>query len=213
MEISVGEALQLARENNPTFLELRQQILEAEQVVDKTKKEALFNASFGASIGFNQVANNFKNAYRDLLQQDIVSVSLSIPLIDWGVRKGKYNVAKNNLNIAYISAQQEELTVEEEVIMTVSDFNIQQGLILSAEEALDLAIMAYMEIKQRFMIGKSDLNSLTLSLQRQQEAQRNYISALQNYWLSYYKIRKLTLHDFDTGLSLSNTFDYKHGIQ
>lgn len=122
-------------------------------------------------------------------------------------------MAKNNLNIAYISAQQEELTVEEEVIMTVSDFNIQQGLILSAEEALDLAIMAYMEIKQRFMIGKSDLNSLTLSLQRQQEAQRNYISALQNYWLSYYKIRKLTLHDFDTGLSLSNTFDYKHGIQ
>ncbi|MCC8197644.1 MAG: TolC family protein [Tannerellaceae bacterium] len=213
MEISVDEALQLARENNPTFLELRQQILEAEQVVDKTKKEALFNASFGASIGFNQVANNFKNAYRDLLQQDIVSVSLSIPLIDWGVRKGKYNVAKNNLNIAYISAQQEELTVEEEVTMTVSDFNIQQDLILSAEEALDLAIMAYMEIKQRFMIGKSDLNSLTLSLQRQQEAQRNYISALQNYWLSYYKIRKLTLHDFDTGLSLSNTFDYKHGIQ
>ncbi|MCD7977788.1 MAG: TolC family protein [Tannerellaceae bacterium] len=213
MEISVDQAIQLARENNPAFLELRQQILEAQQIVDKTKKEALFNASFGASVGFNQVANNFRNAYRDLLQQDIVSVSLSIPLIDWGVRKGKYNVARNNLNVTRISAQQEELTVEEEVIMTVSDFNIQQNLILSAEEALDLAQMAYAETKQRFLIGSSDLNSLTLSLQRQQEAQRNYISALQNYWLSYYKIRKLTLHDFETGISLSHTFDYKHGIQ
>ena len=42
----------------------------------------------------------------------------------------------------------------------------------------------------------------------QQEAQRNYITALQNYWLSYFKIRKLTLHDFENGVSLSDAFDY-----
>lgn len=212
MVISVDEALQQARGNNPKFLGLRQQILEAEQQVDKTKKEAMFNASVSASIGFNQVADNLKDAYRDPLQQDVVSVSVSIPLVDWGVRKGKHNIAKNNLNVTQISARQEELTVEEDVIMTVGDFNIQQNLIGSAEEALDLSIMAYTQTKQRFMIGKADINSLTLSLDRQQTAQRNYISALQNYWLSYYKIRKLTLHDFETGVSLSNEFDYKNGL-
>lgn len=212
MMISVDEALNLARENNPTFLGLKQGILEAEQQVDKTKKEAMFNASVNASIGFNQVANKLKDAYRDPLQQDIVSVSVSIPLVDWGVRKGKHNIARNNLNVTQISARQEELTVEEDVIMTVGDFNIQQALIVSAEEALDLAIMAYAETKQRFMIGKVDINSLTLSLNRQQDAQRNYISALQNYWLSYYKIRKLTLHDFVTGVSLASEFDYKNGL-
>ena len=57
--------------------------------------------------------------------------------------------------------------------MTVSDFNIQQQLIASAEEALDLSILAYNETKQRFIIGKADINSLTLSLNRQQQAQRN----------------------------------------
>lgn len=164
MQISVDEALVLARENNPKFLGLRQEIMEAEQQVDKTKKEAMFNASINASIGFNQVASKLKDAYRDPLQQDIVSVSVSIPLVDWGVRKGKHNIAKNNLNVTQISARQEELTVEEDVIMTVGDFNIQQNLISSAEEALDLALMAYSETKQRFMIGKADINSLTLSL-------------------------------------------------
>lgn len=49
---------------------------------------------------------------------------------------------------------------------------------------------------------------LTLSLNRQQEAQKNYIQALQNYWLNYYKIRKLTLHDFESGMSLSDRFDF-----
>ncbi len=128
--------------------------------VDKTKKEAMFNASINASIGFNQVATKLSDAYRDPLQQDMVSVSVSIPLVDWGVRKGKHNIAKNNLNVTQISARQEELTVEEDVIMTVGD----------------------------------------------------YISALQNYWLSYFKIRKLTLHDFETGISLAREFDFTHGL-
>lgn len=213
VDLSVDKALTLARENNPKFLGLQQDILEAEQEADKTKKEALFNAALSASIGFNQVADKFGDAYRHPLQQDLVSISVSVPLVDWGVRKGKHNIAKNNLNVTRISARQEELSLEEDVIMTVGDFNIQQDLIGSAEEALDLAILAYRETKQRFMIGKADINSLTLSLNRQQEAQRNYISALQNYWLSYYKIRKLTLHDFETGLSLGRSFDFAHPVE
>lgn len=60
MQISVDEALALARENNPKFLGLRQEIMEAEQQVDKTKKEAMFNASINASIGFNQVSSKLK---------------------------------------------------------------------------------------------------------------------------------------------------------
>ena len=140
---------------------MRQEVLEAEQQVDKTKKETLFNASLNASIGFNQVATQFKEVYKNPLQQDLVSISISIPLIDWGVRKGKYNIAKSNLNVTQLSARQTEVTLKEDVIMTVGDFNVQQNLIASAEEALDIAIMAYNETKQRFMIGKADINSLT----------------------------------------------------
>lgn len=211
VEIMADDALARARENNPTYLEQRQNVLEAERDVDKTKKESRFNASFNASVGFNQVAGNLRSAYRDLLQQDLVSVSVSIPLVDWGVRKGKYNMARNNLNVVKIAARQEEISLEEDVVMTVSDFNVQQDLVNSAEEALELAELAYDQTRRRFIIGQADINSLTLSLNRQQEAQKNYIEALQNYWLNYYKIRKLTLHDFETGLSLTDRFDFNRG--
>ena len=207
--LPVDEALSHARENNPRFLDLRRQILEAGQQVDKTRKEALFDASVSASIGFNQVANTFSEAYRSPLQQDVVSVSVSIPLVDWGVRKGKYNIARNTLNVTQISARQEEVSIEEDLIMTVGDFNVQQQLISSAEEALDLAQMAYAETRQRFIIGKADINSLTLSLNRQEEAERNYVRALRNYQLSYYKIRKLTLYDFELHIPLTRKFDYE----
>ncbi|WP_304649401.1 TolC family protein, partial [uncultured Duncaniella sp.] len=208
VEIPADLALEYAKENNPTLLGHRQTILEGEREVSRTKAESMFNASVNASVGFNQVADNFSGAYRSPLRQDLVSVSISVPLIDWGVRKGKVNMAKNNLNVSRIAARQDELSIEEDIIMTISDYDVRQRLISSASEALDLADMAYLQTQQRFIIGKADINSLTLSLNRRQEASKNYISALQNFWLSHYKIRRLTLHDFETGLSLSEQFDF-----
>ena len=205
MDISVDAALMHARENNPDFLGDRQNILEAERSFDQAKKSAVFDASFSASFGLNNVANTFIDSYRKPLQQNIVSIGVTIPLVDWGVRKGKVNVARNTLNVTKISVQQKEVSLEQDIVMTVNDFNVQQDMIHSAEEALKLANMAYNTTKERFIIGKADINSLTLSLNRQNEAQKNYISFLQNYWLSYYKIRKLTLFDFERGERLQLT--------
>lgn len=212
ISIPIDKALQFANENNPDILGYKKEILEAEKELDRTSKESAFKASLSLSAGFNQVANNLINAYRNPLQQNIVSVSLSVPILDWGVRKGQKNMARNNLNVTRISVQQAQLNLQQDIIVTVDDFNIQQDMINSAEEALDLAISAYSATKQRFMIGKSDINSLTLSLNRQKDAQKNHISALQNYWDSYYRIRKLTLYDFERQQPLSYLFDKMNNV-
>ena len=86
MEIPIDEALKWGRNNNPQLLGLKQNVLEAERSVDKTKQESRFNASVNASIGFNQVAYIFGDVYHKPMQQDLVAVSVSIPLLDWGVR-------------------------------------------------------------------------------------------------------------------------------
>ena len=202
MEISAEEALELCRENNPDFLGNLQNVLEAERDLEKENKSSKFDASFSASFGFNNTAETFIDSYRKPLQQNIVTFSLSIPLIDWGVRKGRVNMARNNLNVTKISVQQQETSLEQEVIMTVSDFNKQQDMISNAEETMNLANSLYEITKERFIIGRANINSLTLSLNRQQSAQKNYISTLRDYWRSYYKIRKLTLYDFEKGEKL-----------
>lgn len=202
LTVSADEALQWCKANNPQLIELKQSILEAERQVSKTKSESRFNASINASVGFNQAAERLREVYRDPMRQDLVSVSVAVPLIDWGVRKGKHNMAQNTLNVTKISARQGELTLEEEVIMTVGEFNSQQAFMRSASEALDLSVLAYEQTRQRFVIGKVDVNSLMLARNRQQQAQQNYITALQKYWTHYYKIRRLTLYDFVHNTSL-----------
>lgn len=208
LDISIDKAILMARMNNPIILKQRQNVLEAEQNVDKTKRESRFNASIGASIGLNQYDENIGKAYRNPMQQEVVTLSVKIPLVDWGVRKGKHNMAVNDLNVIRISSEQEIVNLEEEIIMTVNDFNTQQVMITSAEEALELSVIVYNETKQRFIIGKADMNSLTLANNRHQEAQRNYISTLKNYWVNFYKIRKLTLYDFVTDCSLVEKIEF-----
>lgn len=212
-KVSPEQALLLARENNPDYLQYKQAMLEAEREVDRTKKSSAFDASVSASVGFNQVADNLTDVYFNPLRQDVVRVGVTIPLVDWGVRKGRYNMAKSNLNVARFSVEQSVTDLEQDVVMTVSDFNVQQNLISSAREAMKLATMAYESTKERFIIGKADISSLTLSHNRLNVAQKNYISALRDYWLSYFKLRKLTLFDFEKNTALAYEFDNLLNIQ
>lgn len=211
--VSEIEAVNRARANNPSLMAKKQSVMESKRDVSKLKIESLFNASFIASVGYNQVANKFADGYRHPLRQDIVSVSLSIPLVDWGVRKGKYNVALNNLNLAQIAVKQEEQSLEQDVMITVRDLESRQRLVVSASDALDLAERAYAQTQKRFIIGQADMNSLTLSNSRKQEANRNYISSLKNCWLSIYKIRKLTLYDFSINQPIELQFDSTLGTK
>ncbi|MBR4402779.1 MAG: TolC family protein [Flavobacteriales bacterium] len=205
-------ALRHAMNNNPEILNMKRRELEAQSNVQRTKVESRFSANLTAAVGFNQAAYDFTGAYKNLNRQDRVYLSLNIPLVDWGVARGRYNMARSNYDITKVSIEQDRISLEQDVIMTVEDFNIQQGLINSASQALALAKDAYSNTMQRFIIGQADVNAISLSLQRQNTAQEAYINALRNYWLSYAKIRRLTLYDYVLDRSLSEGFDRMYGV-
>ena len=119
-------------------------------------------------------------------------------------------MAKNNLNVTEISANQREIKIEEDVLMTVSDFNIQKKQIASAREAYEISDRNYARSQERFLIGSGDINTLTRIYQSQVDARRNYIIALENYWTSYFTIRILTLYDFEYDMPIINTIESKY---
>jgi len=206
-KISTEEATVYMKEFNPDILSNRQQILESKQAVEQSRKMGGFDANVSASVGFNQAGNSFKEAYTNPSRQDVANITLTIPIVDWGIRKGQVAMAKNNLKITQLTIEQKERNLESELEETVLQFNKQQFLLKKAEEALSMAITAYDINKQRFIVGKVDVNTLSFSLNRRMDAQRNYLSILGNYWKDYYTIRKLTLFDFERQEKLSEQFD------
>lgn len=206
-------ALQMMHKNSYMISLQMQNVLLHEQNLDKVKKQTRFSASLRASVGFNQESEEFKDVYRDPMRQELVSVSVSVPLLDWGVGRGRRNVARGELNVAQVEAQQKIVELEQDVVLTINELDIRRNLLYNSEEAYKLAYDAYNETRQRFQTGSGDVASLTLAQQRLLTAQNSYIESMLNYWVCYYEFRQLTLYDPLTGFSLSEQFDFNNLIE
>lgn len=196
LHINAAEAIAYARENNPQYLESRQTTAEARREAERARVEKNLSVSLDASIGLNQVADRFADAYRHLLSQDMATVTLSIPLKDWGKRRNAYLAAQSHVEAAERAEQERARDTELDVALTVADFNERQAIVETARQALTIAEDAYAQTLQRFIRAQADAYSLSVAQSHWQTARQNQIASLQNYWLAYYHLRRLTLYDY-----------------
>lgn len=203
MHIDATEAIALARENNPTYLAKRQTTAEARREAERAKVEKNFSVSLDASVGLNQVADNFSEAYRNLLSQDKATITLSIPLKDWGKRKNAYLAACSTVDVAERAEQESARDIELEVALTVADFNERQSIVETSRQALTIAEDTYAQTLQRFIRAQANAYDLSLAQSHWQTARQNQIASLQNYWLSYFHLRRLTLYDYQHNKSIT----------
>ena len=170
MHIDATEAIALARENNPTYLAKRQTTAEARREAERAKVEKNFSVSLDASVGLNQVADNFSEAYRNLLSQDKATITLSIPLKDWGKRKNAYLAARSTVDVAERAEQESARDIELEVALTVADFNERQSIVETSRQALTIAEDTYAQTLQRFIRAQANAYDLSLAQSHWQTA-------------------------------------------
>ena len=196
LHVDAKEAIQHARENNPQYLSSREAVTEARRDAERARIEKNFSVSLDASVGLNQVADRFADAYRHLLSQDMATITLSVPLKDWGKRKNAYLAARSTVEAKERAEQEAARDTELDVVLTVADFNERQDIVETARQALTIAEDAYAQTLQRFIKAQADAYSLSVAQSHWQTARQNQIASLQNYWLTYYHLRRLTLFDY-----------------
>jgi hypothetical protein len=206
-QVNFEGALQQAQQDNPDILNYQQQLLESASDLEKTRRQSLWNASISASYGLNQQSPALFGAYQNPLDQQRATISLTVPIVDWGQRKGKINMAKRNFEVTKLTMEQAAIDFRQQIMIAVTNFNMQYDIVKSAHETQMVAKQAYEITKQRFLIGKADVNSLGLALNRQDQANLDYLGALRSYWKYYYTLRQLTLYDFKNKKTLSQNMD------
>ncbi|RIH65558.1 TolC family protein [Mariniphaga sediminis] len=207
LKVKVGEAVDMALVNNPEMLNQQRRLLEEDRKVNQAKSENGVSGDLFALYGLNQNANDFNKVYQNPLDRQRLRVGVDIPILDWGRRKGKLAMAKSNREVVRISVNQEKMDFEQNVIMNVMEFNLQGNQVRNAAKADTIAQLGYNVTQQRFLIGKVDVTKLNLARNDQDQARRAYIRALRSFWDYYFTIRRLTLHDFENNVSLSEDFD------
>ncbi|MBO4565901.1 MAG: TolC family protein [Bacteroidales bacterium] len=196
LRVDAAEAVEHARENNPNFIEYQVALEEARRDAEKARIEKNLNLSLDVSVGMNQVSDRFSTAYARPLMQDMAVVSVSVPLLDWGKRKSAWQAAVSRVEATERAAMESARDTELDVRLTVNEFNERLAIIETARQALEIAEDVYTQTLQRFIKGQADVYNLSLAQSYWQSARQNSIASLQNYWLSYYNLRRLTLYDY-----------------
>ena len=171
-------------------------LLNAESDVAYAKASRGFSFALNARFGMSQTGPEFPAAYKDLLDQEVVGISFSIPLFDWGLGQGKVQKAKAAQEVVKAQVQQSENDYRRQMFTAVCQFNNQRQQCLVSHKAMLIAAERYDLTMHRFREGNASVTDLNMAQTENDSAQRQYISDLRNFWIYYYTLRKYTLFDF-----------------
>jgi outer membrane protein TolC len=195
--IAASEALAEARKNSSTSLEFQERLITAESEVSRVKMDGRFDADLSLEFGLTQSGPELSGVYKEPLDQEQVNLTFSVPILDWGRSRGLINVKESNFELEQTSVEQEILDFEQSVFLSVMEFNMQKDQLYIAAKADTVAQKRYDVTQKRYMIGQvNDVLELNNAQIDNDTERKGYYSALRNYWVNYYQLRKITLYDF-----------------
>ena len=125
-----------------------------------------------------------------------LSQTMTIPIYDWGMGRGKVRMARTDVEITKTQIEQANIEFAHDVRTKVLQFNNQAEQCRTSLRAQDIAAERYDIMKRRFENGAVTVTELNTAQEEFESAQHQYISQLQQFWTDYYGIQKLTLYDF-----------------
>lgn len=196
VSIKYEDVLDHALRNNAFASSIRRRQLQADYSVAMAKGN-LRQVTLHAQVGFTGSSQQtLRTAYDNLKDNQIVQVGVSIPLVDWGKRRGQVKVAESNREVTKSRLRQETANFHQDLFILTEQFNNQSRQLNIAREADKIAEKRYRTNVETFMIGKISTLDLNDAQTSKDQARQNRISELYSYWYYYYQLRSITLWDF-----------------
>ncbi len=173
----------------------------SEVQADRRVTEARLNNGLGATIqaayGFNATGDQARLAYQDLQEARQFSLSVEIPLVQWGVRGESIQAAKAD-------REQVQNVNRQALAQTAQDAHFAALQLDQARRTLDISAKADTVAGRRFdvalnryVVGRIAVDNLYIAQSEKDQALGAFVQALRGYWLAYYGLRRSTLYDFE----------------
>lgn len=196
LEVAPQAAVDQALRNRADVLAMDLQALEAEREVARARRSSSFSANLSASYGLNQTAPVLNDVYTNLLNQQRVNISFQVPLFHWGQGRAEREAALASLRQTEQEITLQHKTLQQEVYFEALQFDQLQQQVRIAAKADTIATRRFEVAKNRYTIGKIDITDLFNAQREKDNARQSYVQTLRQYWISYYRLRRLTLFDF-----------------
>lgn len=193
--VAVREALRNL--STVTDAELRQ--VQGDRAVKQASLDNGFGATVNASYGFNATGPRASFAYRNLQEARGFTLSVDVPLMQWGARGESIEAAKADRDQSVGLARVALDRVAQDAHFAVLTLEqASRSLALSAK-ADTVANRRFDVALKRYVVNNITVDVLYIAQSEKDAALSQFVSALRNYWGAYYGLRRATLYDFEVG--------------
>ncbi|MDO9339289.1 MAG: TolC family protein [Bacteroidales bacterium] len=181
-------------------MELRQREINIEtSQFDLIQTKALneFKGSLGLSLGLFGDNEKFKDVYASPTDNETVSLSLTVPLWDWGERKARIKATEASMETAKITFEEEQNSIILGIRKVYRNLLNLQNQIEIARQSVTNAQLTYDLNLEKYKNG--DLTGMDLNIYQNQlsEKQLSYTNSLISYKLELLNLKIQTLYDFE----------------
>ena len=181
-------------------MELRQRRISIEtSQFDLIQTKALneFKGSLGLSLGLFGDNEKFRDVYAIPTDNETVSLSLTIPLWDWGERKSRIKATEASIETAKITLGEEQNNIILGVRKVYRNLLNLQNQIEIARQSVINAQLTYDLNLEKYKNG--DLTGMDLNIYQNQlsEKQLTFTNSLISYKLELLNLKIQTLYDFE----------------
>jgi outer membrane protein TolC len=173
--------------------------VQAQQRISEARLADGVGATLLASYGYNATAPTMNQAYRNLLDSRQFTLSVQLPLWQWGAHGAGVKAAEED---RAATADQSAATLEQLALdAKFAALQVAQARrnVLLLTVADSVAGKRFDVAYQRYVIGKITIDNLYIAQQEKNAALVQIVGGLRDYWLAYYNLRRITLYDFAAG--------------
>jgi outer membrane protein len=197
MSVSTDRVLAEAFANRSDAIAFVRKVAEAKRDVALARGQTGLTATLTANIGTSNSASSIPGVYRSLQNQQLLELQFSIPVLDWGRSKAKIKTAEANQQFTEYSVEQDKQTFKQQIVTQVSLFNEMKEQLAYTAEADSIASEKYKIARERYVLGDLSITDLSIAFTENDQAKRDYVQSLRDFWSAYYQLRYLSLYDFE----------------
>ena len=141
-------------------------------------------------------SSQYDALFQDYDKQQNISLTIGVPIFDWGVSKSRRKMADADLSLVENDIKQEKQAFEQEIFLHTLNWSSQRDFLATSEKAKEIALKRYEITKKRYVLGKITITDLNIAQEEKDKAVVDYLNSLEKFWVDYYTLRRLTLYDF-----------------